>query len=138
MAYLTISKYRQVPSEDEADLYPERGRELSPMSTHTNYDDAITTTLQNNHHNHHIDANKIDGHAYKNHNNNCNQTISSPECNQIGKRPDQADNRRPTLGHLSTQKPNTRYRQGYHYQPVASTSQFSPTFVFGKYLNFYY
>lgn len=78
LAYLTISKYRQVPSEDEADLFPERGRELSPMSTHMNYDD-----VQNNHqHHHHIDANKIDGYAFNNHNNNCNKTISSPECNQ--------------------------------------------------------
>lgn len=77
LAYFTISKYRQVPSEDEADLFPERGRELSPMSTHINYDD-----VQNNHHHPHIDANKIDGYAYNNHNNNCNKTISSPECNQ--------------------------------------------------------
>lgn len=156
LAYFTISKYRQVPSEDEADLFPERGRELSPMSTHITYDD-----VHNNHqHHHHIDAEKIDGYAFNNHNNNCNKTISSPECNQkpyipgksefacvrngkiqnvtlsifrwIEKRPDQANNRRPTLGHIHSQKPNNRYRQGYHYQPVASTSQLSPTFVFGE------
>lgn len=71
LAYFTISKYRQVPNEDEADLFPERGRELSPMSTHTNY---------NEYHNH-TDANNIDGYEYNNHN-NCNKTISSPECNQ--------------------------------------------------------
>lgn len=166
LAYFTISKYRQVPSEDEADLFPERGRELSPMSTHINYDDVPN----NHHHHHHIDANKIDGYAFSSHNNNCNKTISSPECNQkpyipgkrmdthsyqklpngidlnvieccifslmnTEKRPDQANNRRPTLGHIHSQKPNNRYRQGYHYQPVASTSQLSPTFVFGEYIN---
>lgn len=51
------------------------------------------------------------------------------------KRPDKANNRRPTLGCIQNHRPNTRYRQsrqGYHYQPVASTSQFSPTFVFGN------
>lgn len=42
------------------------------------------------------------------------------------KRPDQANNKRPTLGHT---KSNNRYREGYHYQPIASTSQQSPTFV---------
>lgn len=51
----------------------------------------------------------------------------------LEKRPDQANNRRPTLGHIHNQKPNNRYRQGYHYQPVASTSQRSPTIVYGKY-----
>lgn len=48
------------------------------------------------------------------------------------KRPDQTNNRRPTLGNIQNQRPSSRYRQGYHYQPVASTSQLSPTFVFGK------
>lgn len=43
-------------------------------------------------------------------------------------------NRRPTLGHTYNatiqSKTSTRYRQGYHYQPIASTSsQQSPTFV---------
>lgn len=45
----------------------------------------------------------------------------------LAKRPDQANNKRPTLGH--TQKSNNRYREGYHYQPIASTSQQSPTFI---------
>lgn len=48
------------------------------------------------------------------------------------KRPDQAYNyMQPTLGHHNQQvKTNSRYRQGYHYQPIASTSTAqSPTFV---------
>lgn len=45
------------------------------------------------------------------------------------KRPDQAHNKRPTLGHTIQSKTSTRYRQGYHYQPIPSTSQQSPTFV---------
>lgn len=43
------------------------------------------------------------------------------------KRPDQSYNQRPTLGNM--QKSNHRNRQGYHYQPIASTSRQSPTFV---------
>lgn len=48
------------------------------------------------------------------------------------KRPNEL-NQRPTLGHTQTAriKPNQRYREGYHYQPVASTSRQSPTFVVG-------
>lgn len=71
MAYFTVSKYRQVPNEDEADLCPDRGREMSPMSSRTNYNDYAN----------HTNTNKIDGYALNNHT-NCNQTISSPECNQ--------------------------------------------------------
>lgn len=48
------------------------------------------------------------------------------------KRPDSTNNRRPTLVSIQNRRPNSRYRQGYHYQPVTSTSQLSPTFVFGK------
>lgn len=48
---------------------------------------------------------------------------------QTAKRPDQAHNKRPTLGHAIQSKTSTRYRQGYHYQPIPSTSQQSPTFV---------
>lgn len=44
------------------------------------------------------------------------------------KRPDQAYNQRPTLGNLQ-KSANHRNRQGYHYQPIASTSRQSPTFV---------
>lgn len=48
------------------------------------------------------------------------------------KRPNEINNQRPTLGHTQpTRKPNQRYREGYHYQPVASTSRQSPTFVIG-------
>lgn len=43
------------------------------------------------------------------------------------KRPDQAYNRPPTLGNL--RKPSRADRRGYHYQPIASTSRQSPTFV---------
>lgn len=42
------------------------------------------------------------------------------------KRPDQAHNQRPTLGNTSSKHKN---RQGYHYQPIASTSRQSPTFI---------
>jgi hypothetical protein len=42
------------------------------------------------------------------------------------KRPDQALNQRPTLGSKSSKHKN---RQGYHYQPIASTSRQSPTFI---------
>lgn len=45
----------------------------------------------------------------------------------IVKRPDQAYNRPPTLGNL--RKPSKADRKGYHYQPIASTSRQSPTFV---------
>ena len=49
------------------------------------------------------------------------------------KRPNELNNQRPTLGHTqSTRQPNNRYREGYHYQPVASTSRQSPTFVLGN------
>lgn len=57
----------------------------------------------------------------------------TPTLSHSAKRPDQVHNRRPTLGHHDTtiqSKTSTRYRQGYHYQPIASTSsQHSPTFV---------
>lgn len=49
------------------------------------------------------------------------------QLNHLVKRPDQAYNQRPTLG--NTQKSNHHNRQGYHYQPVASTSRQSPTFI---------
>lgn len=49
--------------------------------------------------------------------------------NFLEKRPDEAFNQRPSLGLSQKQKPNHRYRQGYHYQPIASTSRQSPTFV---------
>lgn len=45
----------------------------------------------------------------------------------VVKRPDQAYNRPPTLGNL--RKPSKADRKGYHYQPIASTSRQSPTFV---------
>lgn len=56
-------------------------------------------------------------------------TFLSHNCTRLAKRPDQANNKRPTLGHTIQSKTNTRYRQGYHYQPIPSTSQQSPTFV---------
>lgn len=43
-------------------------------------------------------------------------------------RPDQSYNQKPTLGNTSAKHKN---RQGYHYQPVASTSRQSPTFILG-------
>ncbi|KAG5675811.1 hypothetical protein PVAND_005682 [Polypedilum vanderplanki] len=39
------------------------------------------------------------------------------------KRPDQVFNQKPTLGSMR------KNRQGYHYQPIASTSRQSPTFI---------
>ncbi|CAO1373521.1 unnamed protein product [Diamesa hyperborea] len=56
--------------------------------------------------------------------------LSSPTSNQQKpayipvKRPDQSYNQKPTLG---TSK--HKNRQGYHYQPIASTSRQSPTFI---------
>lgn len=41
----------------------------------------------------------------------------------VVKRPDQAYNQKPKLG----SKHNNR--QGYHYEPIASTSRQSPTFI---------
>lgn len=42
------------------------------------------------------------------------------------------DNQKPTLGHIqNTRRSNQRYREGYHYQPIASTSRQSPTFILG-------
>lgn len=74
IAYCAHSKYRQVP-DDETDLFPERGRELSPMSI-SKYDEY--------HHNHMemspTSPHSAHGYAANNHN-NCNN-LSSPECNQ--------------------------------------------------------
>lgn len=39
------------------------------------------------------------------------------------KRPDQAYNQKPKLGSKH------KNRQGYHYEPIASTSRQSPTFI---------
>lgn len=75
-AYFPRSKYRQVPDipDDETDFFPERGRELSPMSG-THYDDFHNHTGMSP-----TSMNTADGYASNNHN-NCNK-ISSPECNQ--------------------------------------------------------
>lgn len=96
------SQYRHV-IEDPSDLYI-HDRELSPINS---------TDIAN-----HTSGGDISG---SNHN----------QYNRIPvKRPDQANNQRPSLGHTQNkQKPNHRYRQGYHYQPIASTSRQSPTFI---------
>lgn len=64
--------------------------------------------------------------------NNRNVTSIPTAIFVAAKRPNEL-NQRPTLGHTQTAriKPNQRYREGYHYQPVASTSRQSPTFVVG-------
>lgn len=73
IAYCSRSIYRQVP-DDETDLFPERGRELSPMSA-TNYDDFNNHTEMSP-----TSPHTADGYVTNNHN-NCNK-LSSPECNQ--------------------------------------------------------
>ncbi|XP_055705967.1 uncharacterized protein LOC129803432 isoform X1 [Phlebotomus papatasi] len=103
------SKYRQVPDDPSEAL----DRELSPLSTsevpnHTHTDGP-------NSHNSLLKATTPTASI-------CNQKPYIP-----AKRPDQAFNKAPTLG--NPQKSSNRNRQGYHYQPIASTSQQSPTFV---------
>lgn len=77
-------------------------------------------------------------HSEANHHNQCNRISSSSSYNQKpyipAKRPDQANNKRPTLGQSQTRKSNHRYREGYHYQPIASTSRQSPTFVLDEHI----
>ncbi|XP_037048066.1 uncharacterized protein LOC119082614 [Bradysia coprophila] len=110
-------KYRPVLQDDESDLFLDGGRELSPMSPMS---PMSSTDVPN-----HNQVSQSDGsnhYQYNKLSTACNQKPYIP-----AKRPDQANNKRPTLGH--TQKSNNRYREGYHYQPIASTSQQSPTFV---------
>ncbi|XP_063701813.1 uncharacterized protein LOC134836441 [Culicoides brevitarsis] len=75
---------------------------------------------------------EIPNHHYSYNNNTSRGSPTTPPiCNQKPyipvKRPDQAYNRPPTLGNL--RKPSKADRKGYHYQPIASTSHQSPTFV---------
>ncbi|XP_037916789.1 uncharacterized protein LOC119655127 isoform X2 [Hermetia illucens] len=112
------SKYRQVP-DDISDIYVQ-DREMSPLSpidsTEVPNHSNNTTQTQHGELNNHNQYNRISS--------SCNQKPYIP-----AKRPDQANNKRPTLGHTQNKKPNHRYREGYHYQPIASTSRQSPTFV---------
>jgi hypothetical protein len=95
-----VSQYRQV-KEDPSDMcISEREmRPISPLSTEVPNHTHTLSDLPNHH-----QFNKISN-----------------------KRPDESLNQRPSLG--NTKKTNHRYRQGYHYQPIASTSRQSPTFV---------
>ncbi|XP_075152052.1 uncharacterized protein LOC142226071 [Haematobia irritans] len=134
------SQYRHVP-DDGSDMYIE-DREMTPMSPIESTDVPNRHQLQlqlQQSQNHNNCNNSVTAHSETNHHNNqCNRTISSPTSynNQKpyipAKRPNEINNQRPTLGHTqTTRKPNQRYREGYHYQPVASTSRQSPTFVIG-------
>lgn len=127
------STYRHV-IDDYSDMCLEE-RELSPICSneHTNNNNINNTTL---------DANGGTGGGeltnHRNYNNSSSKTGGDgdsggiPMCNQKPyipvKRPDQSYNQRPTLGNLQKSS-NHRNRQGYHYQPIASTSRQSPTFV---------
>ncbi|XP_011189166.1 uncharacterized protein LOC105216394 [Zeugodacus cucurbitae] len=129
--------YRQVP-DDGSEMYIE-DREMTPMSP------IESTDVPNTHHQtQYNNRNNSTAHSESNHNNQqqqqqqqqYNRISSSSSYNQKpyipAKRPNELINQRPTLGHTqTTRKPNTRYREGYHYQPVASTSRQSPTFVLG-------
>ncbi|KXJ78160.1 hypothetical protein RP20_CCG005371 [Aedes albopictus] len=122
------SQYRHV-IDDYSDMCLEE-RELSPICSNelTNIANNTTATTDNNN----INATELSNHRNYN-NNKTTETGDSvtPTCNQKPyipvKRPDQSYNQRPTLGNM--QKSNHRNRQGYHYQPIASTSRQSPTFV---------
>uniref|UniRef100_A0A182M8W3 MARVEL domain-containing protein n=1 Tax=Anopheles culicifacies TaxID=139723 RepID=A0A182M8W3_9DIPT len=110
------SQYRHVIDE-YSDMCLEE-RELSPICSNdiTNHNHTTASNDLSNHRSY----NKIE----------TGDSIT-PTCNQKPyipvKRPDQSYNQRPTLGNM--QKSNHRNRQGYHYQPIASTSRQSPTFV---------
>uniref|UniRef100_A0A8D8FT59 (northern house mosquito) hypothetical protein n=1 Tax=Culex pipiens TaxID=7175 RepID=A0A8D8FT59_CULPI len=124
------STYRHV-IDDYSDMCLEE-RELSPICSNEHTNNVNNTTLDANG----GAASELTNH--RNYNNNSgNKTDDSagggiPMCNQKPyipvKRPDQAYNQRPTLGNLQ-KSANHRNRQGYHYQPIASTSRQSPTFV---------
>ncbi|XP_006607040.1 uncharacterized protein [Glycine max] len=121
------TQYRQVP-DDVSELFIE-DREMTPMSP------LNSTDLQpgNNH----------SPYQHSSHNNGNAPTTAADVYNQQqqssynqkpyipAKRPNELNNQRPTLGQTARIKPNQRYREGYHYQPVASTSRQSPTFVLG-------
>uniref|UniRef100_A0A336M5V4 CSON010647 protein n=1 Tax=Culicoides sonorensis TaxID=179676 RepID=A0A336M5V4_CULSO len=96
----------------EREMTPICSNEVLPYQTHE---------IPNHHH----------SLSYNNNNNSRGGPTTPPICNQKPyipvKRPDQAYNRPPTLGNL--RKPSKGDRQGYHYQPIASTSRQSPTFV---------
>uniref|UniRef100_A0A182TKQ7 Uncharacterized protein n=1 Tax=Anopheles melas TaxID=34690 RepID=A0A182TKQ7_9DIPT len=110
------SQYRHVMDEYSEMCLEER--ELSPICSNdiTNHNHTTASNDLSNHRSY----NKIE----------TGDSIT-PTCNQKPyipvKRPDQSYNQRPTLGNM--QKSNHRNRQGYHYQPIASTSRQSPTFV---------
>lgn len=72
IAFCSRSIYRQVP-DDETDLFPERNRELKPMTGSKHYDFHNHTDVSTS-------PPIVDGHVTNNHN-NCN-TLSSPECNK--------------------------------------------------------
>ncbi|EDW11191.1 uncharacterized protein LOC6575744 [Drosophila mojavensis] len=126
------SQYRQVP-DDASELFIE-DREMTPMSPINSTDLQLQPDTGHNltpyQHSSQTNGNATAPDAY-------NQQQQQSSYNQKpyipAKRPNEL-NQRPTLGHTQTAriKPNQRYREGYHYQPVAtSTSRQSPTFVVG-------
>ncbi|XP_034472183.1 uncharacterized protein LOC117779938 [Drosophila innubila] len=125
------SQYRQVP-DDASELFIE-DREMTPMSPINSTDLQLQPetghSLAPYQHSSQSNGNATAPDAY-------NQQQQQSSYNQKpyipAKRPNEL-NQRPTLGHTQSAriKPNQRYREGYHYQPVASTSRQSPTFVVG-------
>ncbi|KAL9923265.1 uncharacterized protein LOC119633843 [Glossina fuscipes] len=125
------TQYRQVP-DDGSDIYIE-DREMTPMSPIASTADVPHNHSQTANHN---NRNNSTAHSDTNHHNQLIRLSTSSSYNQKpyipAKRPNELNNQKPTLGHIQTaRKPNQRYREGYHYQPVASTSRQSPTFVLG-------
>ncbi|ALC39979.1 CG17321 [Drosophila busckii] len=124
------SQYRQVP-DDLSELFIE-DREMTPMSPINSTDLQLQPesghSLAPYQQSSHINGNATASDAY-----NQQQQQQQSSYNQKpyipAKRPNEL-NQRPTLGHTQTAriKPNQRYREGYHYQPVASTSRQSPTY----------
>lgn len=151
------SQYRQVP-DDASELFIE-DREMTPMSPINSTDLQLQPgsetghSLGPYHQQGQSNGNATASDAYNQQQSSYNQKPYIPgryrrtsffifyfffmELSQLisfstAKRPNEL-NQRPTLGHTQTAriKPNQRYREGYHYQPVASTSRQSPTFVVG-------
>lgn len=118
------SQYRHV-IDDYSDMCLEE-RELSPICSNELTNIANNTATGNNN----INATELSNHRNYNNKTETGDNVT-PTSNQNSyipvKRPDQTYNQRPTLGNM--QKSNHRNRQGYHYQPIASTSRQSPTFV---------